>query len=160
MDHVINKTEAKNNKEAYNKILEHLKYEDEIKWIYKATEKNNKINVILQGSIGRKRKKVALTKIPSFIVKNHIKELKEKAPKAEKGELLVKWVDAEEEKGSLFFCNGEGVSQAESLMMCAYFDKDRFDLINGTLHPCLIRQLEKLGYDLSTLCFSIKKKNI
>lgn len=155
-EYTISKTEAKKNKEAYKQIVQHLEDEKSVVWKYKVIEKGAKLNVIIEGSIGRKRKKVVLSGVPAFITKKQ-KKAPTAVPKTEKGQLKVGWVK-DSEKGSLYFCQGEGVTKEDAMLLCAYFDKDRFDILSGVLNPCLIRQLEKRGFDLSTLSFSIKKK--
>lgn len=163
MEFKITKTEAKTNKDQYKEIVSHLKEEKEIVWKYKVFENNQKLSVIFEGSIGTNRKKIVLSYVPEFVLKKYKKSepisilsKKETTSDPDDGELLVNWKDIE--GGSLCFHHGKGVKKEEAMMLCVYFDKDRFDIISGVLNPCLIKQLELLGYDLKTLHFSIKKK--
>ena len=156
IEYDITKTEARRNKDAYKQIVKHLKEEKEIKWKYKVND-TTEISVILIGSIGRKRKKVVLQTLPAYVAKKYDKDMTDAVEKAGKGELTVQWGEFNDE-GSLYFCNGEDVTTAEALMLCDYFEKQRFDTLSGVLSPSLIVKLEQLGFDMSTLKFSINKK--
>lgn len=76
-------------------------------------------------------------------------------PVAKDGELLVKYGQEHGER-DLFYCwpeNGEGMKRDSGIVMNAF---EVADVYEGR---SLRQELELRGYDITTLKFSIKKKN-
>jgi hypothetical protein len=73
--------------------------------------------------------------------------------KARPGELRVTYGRLEGDAPDVVFARGEGVGKPDGHLMCWYFTRATDDLLP------LAQELERRGYDLSTMVFSIMKRS-
>lgn len=77
---------------------------------------------------------------------------------AKPGELLAYYGKADSYGDpDLCYAWGEGCQKADSRLVDYALHRKDYDVF-GTYHPSFIEELEKRGYDITTLKFSIKKK--
>lgn len=82
-------------------------------------------------------------------------------PRPQQGQLKVKWGSLEGEPAELVFAGGDGTARADRTLVCDALCSRKFlGPMNpvGSMEPSLIEELEARGYDLTTLTFSISKK--
>ena len=82
-------------------------------------------------------------------------------PTAEPGELRVRWAKLpEDEEAHIYYAFGEGVDYSDADMLQYAFQTKRFHNSLPTFDPSILDELESRGFDLSTICFSIRKKGV
>lgn len=90
-----------------------------------------------------------------------------RAPKAKPGELKACWGKLHHYDPDLVFCWGDGTSRADSALLYCVFSSKREraahteeELRRGRVvfDDSFLEELEKRGYDITTLKFSIQKK--
>lgn len=74
-------------------------------------------------------------------IANRVKNHGLMVPKAKPGELIMRWGKVANEEPCVCFSWGEGVSKRDRLLLCS-----------------VLAKLEDQGYDLTTLMFSVSKK--
>lgn len=84
-----------------------------------------------------------------------------RAPLPKPGELKVQWGKLPSESPGLCYVWGEGVPNADATLLHDVLSSPRYRPLQS-LHeapdPSFLKELEARGYDLSTLRFTIQKK--
>ena len=80
-----------------------------------------------------------------------------RAPKAKPGELKAQWGKLPHDTPDMCYAWGEGVNRADARLLSNALGGKNY-LPGLGLEPSLIDELEKRGYDLTTLRFSVQKK--
>ena len=82
-------------------------------------------------------------------------------PRAKFGEIKVKWGYEKHSGEDLFSCyGGHDDSRDHAKMMLDAISFSRYSKLYGEYKPSLLEELESRGYDITTLVFSIQKKEI
>lgn len=83
-----------------------------------------------------------------------------RAPKAKPGELKAQYGKLPHDKPDLCFAWGEGVDSADARLLNDALTSKRHRPMANVWDDSLIEELEKRGYDITTLKFSVQKKAI
>lgn len=83
-----------------------------------------------------------------------------RTPKAKPGELKAQWGKSPHDDPDLFCCWGEGTHSADSRLLLNVFGGKRFLPGSFDFDDSFIDELKKRGYDITTIKFSIQKKDI
>lgn len=85
-----------------------------------------------------------------------------RAPKAKPGELVMRWGKMPHDTPEMCYAWGEGASQRDTVLLHVVIASQHPDPVVQPLFskmkPSLLEELEARGYDLTTLKFSILKK--
>jgi hypothetical protein len=85
-----------------------------------------------------------------------------RAPRAKDGELKLQWGKLRYDNPDICVVWGNGCHKADSRLIMHTFCSKNADPhtmpIFSKMNPSLVEELEKRGYDITTLKFSIKKK--
>lgn len=81
-----------------------------------------------------------------------------RTPKAKPGQLKAQWGKLPYDTPDLIFCWGDGVPKCDGSLLNSALSGKRHHPFDGTWSDSLIEELEKRGYDITTLKFSIQKK--
>lgn len=79
-------------------------------------------------------------------------------PKAKPGELKAQWGKLKYDRPDLCYVWGEGVPKCDASLLDYALTGKRHHPMDDSWSPGLIEELEKRGYDITTLKFSIQKK--
>ncbi|MEJ2043675.1 MAG: hypothetical protein P8X74_03740 [Reinekea sp.] len=82
-----------------------------------------------------------------------------RAPKAKDGELKAQWGKLPYDNPNLCYAWGDGIPKCDGRLLHYMFAGKRYSPIDKTWDDSFIEELEKRGYDLTTLKFSIQKKS-
>lgn len=77
---------------------------------------------------------------------------------AREGQLLVKYGKLPYDEPDLIYAWGEGTSKADGNLLVHYISGKRYSPFNKKWEDSLVEELEKRGYDITTLKISIQKK--
>lgn len=88
---------------------------------------------------------------------------------AKEGQLRVYYANHPEDGPDIVYHNGEGTSRSDKFLLHGFFSMKRPRIVYGherlnngghptVFEPGLVEELEKRGYDITTLEFSIMKK--
>lgn len=84
-----------------------------------------------------------------------------RAPTAKPGELLMRYGKLPGDEPELCMAWGEGTSKRDAILLHAVINSPRPRLDSKTpFSPSLVEELEARGYDITTLKFSIRKKEV
>ena len=81
-----------------------------------------------------------------------------RAPRAKPGELKVQWGKLPQDSPDMIFCHGGGGANKRDSALLHWVLAGQRPNIRGGFDDSLFDELEKRGYDLTTLKFSIQKK--
>lgn len=81
-----------------------------------------------------------------------------RAPKAKEGELKMCWGKMPHENPDMCFAWGEGCTKRDANLLHYVMASPRNKYMAPDQMPTLVEELDKRGYDITTLKFSIKKK--
>lgn len=76
-----------------------------------------------------------------------------KKPKAKDNELKVQYGQEYGNHPELFYCWGTNIPKSHTYMVMSYFNN-----VKDNNNKTFLQELEDLGYDISTLKFTIQKK--
>ena len=80
-----------------------------------------------------------------------------RTPKTRSGQLKIQYGKLRYDSPDIIYCRGEGVPRCDGSLLHHVFGSKRYRY-DGELDESLYDELEKRGYDLTTLSFSIEKK--
>lgn len=85
-----------------------------------------------------------------------------RAPKAKPGELVMRWGKMPNDSPEMCYAWGDGASRRDMVLLHIAIASQHPDLavspLFSKMNPSLLEELEARGYDLTTLKFSIFKK--
>lgn len=82
-----------------------------------------------------------------------------RAPRAKQGQLKAQWGKLPHDSPDLIFVWGEGVPRVDGRLLYHALTRQDYSVATKEWYPGFVEQLEKRGYDLTTLKFSISKKS-
>lgn len=81
--------------------------------------------------------------------------MRRRMPRAKPGELKAQWGDSREQGEDIYLAHGEGIHRSDAHLLygalCTTYG-------SALVERSLIDELERRGYDITTLKFSIQKK--
>lgn len=80
------------------------------------------------------------------------------APRARPGQLKAQWGKLKDDNPDICYVWGEGVPKADSHLLHNTISSKRHHPFDNSWSDGFLEELEKRGYDLTTLKFSIEKK--
>ena len=83
---------------------------------------------------------------------------KYRSPKAKPGELKAQWGKLPGDNPAICYAWGDGVGKCDAHLLHNAFSCKTHNPINDTWDISFFEELEKRGYDMTTLKFSIQKK--
>ncbi len=78
-------------------------------------------------------------------------------PKANPGELKAQYGKLKHDSPDIIYAWGDGCSSADARLLHYVMSREWYHPADGTWGDSFIKELEKRGYDITTLKFSIKK---
>lgn len=82
-----------------------------------------------------------------------------RTPKPKPGELRLLWGKLPHDNPDILYLWGEGTHKADSRLLHYMFSSKRYAPGGMTPEPSFIEELESRGYDITTIKFSISKKD-
>lgn len=83
-----------------------------------------------------------------------------RAPKARPGQLKAQWGKMPHESPDLCYAWGDGVSSADGRLLHNALSSKTYSPIDKTWDDSFLEELDKRGYDITTLTFSVQKKAV